>query len=268
MVLGLDLDFDLGLGIPLLLDAARHGAVWECGLCRRFALRGNPPEKFSRLISVPVHRSDLSMAKSRPPHSGDSRTSRVAARKASAFNLESQSSLHVFHTTRPWVTFVSIPLVLTRTSPAVANLDVRAAGMFALLNIALPMGFLAPLLPSQLWKSVHAEIAVALTTCWFSDKYFAASSRSTMVMWSSLLRTVPRRSWPPGPVPASPGPRPLTRAALALPRPGGNGLPCLSVTHSRAAVAVGHVGSVVRVVPRSRHRILPPSPGSGGMAEL
>jgi hypothetical protein len=41
----LGLDLDPGLGIPLLPDAARHGAVWECGHCRRFALRGNQLEK-------------------------------------------------------------------------------------------------------------------------------------------------------------------------------------------------------------------------------
>jgi hypothetical protein len=28
--------------------------------------------------------------------------------------------------------------------------------------------------PSQLWYANHADIAVALTACWFSDKYFAS----------------------------------------------------------------------------------------------
>jgi hypothetical protein len=57
---------------------------------------------------------------------------------------------------------VSIPLVLTRTSPAVVDLDVPAVGRSALLNIASPTGFLAPLLPSQLWKAVHEDMAVDL----------------------------------------------------------------------------------------------------------
>jgi hypothetical protein len=112
------------------------------------------------------------MAKSRPPHSGDSRASRVAARFACAFDLKPRSSLHAFHTSRPCVTCVSIPLVLTLTSPAVVDLNVCAVVMLALLNIASPTGFLAPLLPSQLWNAVHVDIAVALTTCWFSNKYF------------------------------------------------------------------------------------------------
>jgi hypothetical protein len=138
-------------------------------------------------ISVPVRRSDLTMAKSRPPHSGDSC---LAARLALAFDLKPRSSLHAFHTSKPCVTCMSIPLVLTLTSPAVVDLDVRAVVMSALLNISSPTGFLAPLLPSQLWNAIHAyaDIAVALTTCWFSDKYFAASSRSTLVTWSSLLQ--------------------------------------------------------------------------------
>jgi hypothetical protein len=133
-------------------------------------------------------RSDLSMAKSRPPHSGDSRASCVAARLASTFDLKPRSSLHAFHTSKPCVTCVSIPLVLSRTSPAVVAIDVRAVGVLALLNISSPTGFLAPLLPSQLWNAIHTDIPVALTTYWFSDKYFAASSRSTMVKWSSLLQ--------------------------------------------------------------------------------
>jgi hypothetical protein len=114
------------------------------------------------------------MAKSRPPQSGNSRTSHMAAQLASALDLESRSSLHAFHTSEPCVTCVSIPLVLTLTSPAVVALDVLAVGRLALPNISLPMGFLVPLLPSQLWNALHADIAVALTTCWFSDKYFAA----------------------------------------------------------------------------------------------
>jgi hypothetical protein len=134
------------------------------------------------------------MAKSRPPHSGDSRACCVAARLASAFDLEPRSSLHAFHTSKPCVTCVSIPLVLTRTSPAVVALDVCAVGRLALLNISSPTGFLIPLLPLQLWKALHTDIAVALTTCWFSDKYFAAFSRSTMVTWSSLLQPMTDRA--------------------------------------------------------------------------
>jgi hypothetical protein len=115
------------------------------------ALRGKSREIFFRLISIPVHCSDLSMAKSRLPHSGDSHASRVATPFALAFDLEPRSSLHAFHTSRPCVTCVSIPLVLTRTSPAVVDLAVCAVGMSALLNIYSLTGFLAPLLPSQLW---------------------------------------------------------------------------------------------------------------------
>jgi hypothetical protein len=145
-------------------------------------------KKNSWLNSVPVRPSNLSIAKLRRPHSGDSRASHVAAQLALAFDLEPRSSLHAFHTSKPYVTCVSIPLVLTLTSPAVVALNVCAVGRLALLKISSPTGFLAPLLPSQLWKALHADIAVALTTCWFSDKYFAASSRSTMVTWSSLLQ--------------------------------------------------------------------------------
>jgi hypothetical protein len=145
-------------------------------------------KKISRLISVPVLCSDLRMAKSGPPHSGDSLASRVAARHAMAFVLESRSSLHSFHASRLCVTWVSNPLVLTRTSPAVADLDARAVGNSALLNMASPTGFWVLLVPSQLWYAVHADMAVAFTACWFSNNYFAASSRSTMVMCSSLLQ--------------------------------------------------------------------------------
>jgi hypothetical protein len=109
------------------------------------------------------------MAKLGLPYSGDSRATRVAARHASAFDLESRSSLHAFHTSRPCVTWVSNPLVLTRTSPAVGN--------SAPLNMASPTGFRAPLVPTQLWNAVHADMAMALTACWFSDKYFAASQQ-------------------------------------------------------------------------------------------
>jgi hypothetical protein len=122
-----------------------------------------------------------------PPYSGESLASGVAARHTSAFVLESRSSLHAFHASSPCVTWVSNPLVLTRTSPAVADLDERAVGSSAPLNIASQTGFRMPSVPSQLCYADHADIAVALTACWFSDKYFAASSRSTMATWSSLL---------------------------------------------------------------------------------
>jgi hypothetical protein len=46
----------------------------------------------------------------------------VAARLASALDLAPHSSAHAFHVSRPWVTWVSIPLVMTRTSPAVVAL--------------------------------------------------------------------------------------------------------------------------------------------------
>jgi hypothetical protein len=64
------------------------------------------------------------MAKSSPPHSGDSRARRMAARFALALDLALRSSVHAFHTSRPWVMCVSSPVVLTRTSPAVAALVV------------------------------------------------------------------------------------------------------------------------------------------------
>jgi hypothetical protein len=91
----------------------------------------------------------------------------MAARLASALDLEPRSSLHAFHTSKPCITCVSIPLVLTRTSPAVVALDVCAVGRLALPNISLLTGFLVPLLLSQLWNALHADIAVALTTCWY-----------------------------------------------------------------------------------------------------
>jgi hypothetical protein len=122
-----------------------------------------------------------------PPHSGEFLASRVAARHASAFVLESRSSQHTFHASSPCVTWVSNPLVLTRTLPAVADLDKRAVGNSARLNMASLTGFRMPSVPAQLWYADHADIAVALTACWFSNKYFAASSRSTMATWSSLL---------------------------------------------------------------------------------
>jgi hypothetical protein len=78
---------------------ARSLGVWPLSLLR--TPRKLAQKYFFRLISVPVRCSHLLMAKSGPPHSGDSRASRVAARFASAFNLESLSSLHVFHTSRP-----------------------------------------------------------------------------------------------------------------------------------------------------------------------
>jgi hypothetical protein len=142
---------------------------------------------FFRLISAPVRRRDLRMAIPGLPHSGESLASRVAARHASAFVLESRSSLHAFQASSPCVTWVSNPLVLTRTSPAVADLDERPVGNSAPLNMASPTGFRMPSVPSQLWYADHADNAVALTACWFNDKYFAASSRSTMATWSSLL---------------------------------------------------------------------------------
>jgi hypothetical protein len=108
-------------------------------------------ENFSRLISVPVRCSDLRMANLGPPHSGESLASCVAARHASAFVLESRSSLQAFHASSPCVTWVSNPLVLTRTLPAVADLDDRAVGSSAPLNMASPTGFRMPLVPSQLW---------------------------------------------------------------------------------------------------------------------
>jgi hypothetical protein len=104
------------------------------------------------------------MAKSRLSHSGDSLASCVAARHASAFVLESRSSLHAFHASRLCVTWVSNPLVLTRTSPAVADLDARAVGSSAPLNMASPTGFRVPLVPSQLWYAVHADMATALSS--------------------------------------------------------------------------------------------------------
>jgi hypothetical protein len=85
-------------------------------------------EIFSRLISVPVPPSDLRMAIPGPPHSGESLASPVAAGHASAFVLKSHSSLHAFHASSPCVTWVSNPLVLTLTSPAVEDLDERAVG--------------------------------------------------------------------------------------------------------------------------------------------
>jgi hypothetical protein len=59
------------------------------------------------------------MAKSRPPYSDESRAIRMATRLDSAFDFELRSAVHAFHTSKPCVTCVSIPLVLTRTSPAV-----------------------------------------------------------------------------------------------------------------------------------------------------
>jgi hypothetical protein len=45
------------------------------------------------------------------------------------------------------------------------DLDARAVGNSALLNMASPTGFRALLLPLQLWKAVHADMVVALTAC-------------------------------------------------------------------------------------------------------
>jgi hypothetical protein len=89
------------------------------------------------------------MAKSRPPHSGESRTRRMATQLASALDLALHSTAHTFHDSRPWITCVSISLILTWTSPAVAALVGRAgAGRSTLPNIQLPTGFLEPLMLS------------------------------------------------------------------------------------------------------------------------
>jgi hypothetical protein len=219
-------------------------------------------------ISVPVRRSDLSMAKSRPPHSGDSC---VAARLALAFDLKPRSSLHVFHTSKPCVTCMSIPLVLTLTSPAGVDLDVRAVVMVGIAKHLLADGVPGPV------------AAIAAVECHPRVRGHCRGLDHLLVQRQILCRlqqvhagdvVLPlaaddgRRSRPLGPVPAPPGSRALTRAASALPRPGGNGLPCPSVTHSRAAIAVGHRGDVGQVKPRGWPGTSPPSPGSEGTARL
>jgi hypothetical protein len=210
------------------------------------------------------------MAKSRPPYSGESCASRMAARLALALDFVCRSAAHAFHTSRPWVTCVSIPLVLTWTSPAVAaRVGLAGAGRSTLQNIQLPTGFRVRLLPSLLEYALHADIAVARTTCWFSNRYFTASSRSTMVMFSSLL-------WPTTECATlftatctctnASGIVPATQAASASPRPEGNVPTCPSASHSQVTVAVGHVGDVARVVPRGQPGTLPPSLGCAGTA--
>jgi hypothetical protein len=151
LTLALPVTLTLTLALPVTLTLSsppsrrRGGAVWEVFAHRVEMLPSW--EKNSWLISVPVRPSDLRMAIPGPPHSSESLASRVAARHASAFVLESFSSLLAFHASSPCVMWVSSPLVLTRTSPAVADLDERAVGSSAPLNMASPTGFWMPLAP-------------------------------------------------------------------------------------------------------------------------
>jgi hypothetical protein len=256
--LGLDLDLvlglDLGLGL-LLLPAAPPCAQSGSVLARHSVEIGWEIFFLAYLRSCASQQPPDGQIGT--PHSGESLASCVAARHASAFDLESRSSLHAFHTSRPCVTWVSNPLVLTRTSPTVVDLDARAVGNLAPLNMASPTGFRVPLVPLQLWKAVQADMSVALTACWFIYKYFAASSRSTMVMWSSLLQSTTDLHVVHGH---------LEGTASVSPQPGGSGQPFPSVVHSRAAVAVGHIGDVELVGRHGWLGIATPSPGSGGRA--
>jgi hypothetical protein len=100
-----------------LLPAAAPCA--QSGRCRSFCTPWRCIQAgkiFIRLISVPVRRRDSRMAISGPPHSGESLASCVAARHASAFVLESRSSLHAFHALSPCVMWVSGPRLPLPTS--------------------------------------------------------------------------------------------------------------------------------------------------------
>jgi hypothetical protein len=105
MTLTMALSVTLTLVLPVTLTLSsppscrRGGAVWEVfsHSVEMFPSR----EFFSWLISAPVRPSNLRMAIPGPPHSGESLASRVAARHASAFVLESRSSLHTFLRLKP-----------------------------------------------------------------------------------------------------------------------------------------------------------------------
>jgi hypothetical protein len=194
----------------------------------------------------------------------------MAARLASALDLAPCISAHVLGSSRPWVTWVSILVIGIRTSPAVvALIGLAVAGWSTLQNIQLPTRFLVPPVPALLELALHADMAVARTTCCLSDKSFASSSRSTMEMWSSLLWPTTDRSTSLTAtcndanvsriVPVDPG-------SQAAPGQVGSAPACPSAVHSKAATTVVHVGGVVTGLPRVRPRTLPPSLGCAGTA--